>query len=331
MLIGGIDEAGYGPMLGPLCVAMTAVRVQGWDSERTPDLWSLLETGVCRKPGRGGASDAAGRVAVADSKQIKLSNSVTTTHPLVHLERGVLAFLSHHDGTPPASDHALFERLGTTPPTHAAYAGGATLLPVALDAASIGIAANILGRALNRANITLADACCACVPEARFNAIVRETQNKGETTAGAIGEHLRRFVGLVEPGERAGLVCDRLGGRAAYAGLLRRELGVDEVEVIEESATRSRYLVHHPKGRLGIAFLTEGESAHLPVALASMIAKYVRELAMLRFNAFWGERAAGARIELKPTAGYASDAKRWLHEAAAILTPDDRLALVRIA
>ncbi len=101
--------------------------------------------------------------------------------------------------------------------------------------------------------------------------------------------------------------------------------------MIEESDTRSRYLVHHPKVRLGIAFLTEGESAHLPVALASMIAKYVRELAMLRFNAYWGERAASARIELKPTAGYASDAKRWLQEAAALLTPEDRLALVRIA
>lgn len=331
MLIGGIDEAGYGPLLGPLCVAMSAVRVHGWETDKVPDLWSLLEAGVCHKPGRGGASDPAGRVAVADSKQLKLSNSVTTTHPLVHLERGVFAFLAQGRGELPGTDHELLSRLGTAFSKHPSYAGGATPVPVAMDHPSIGIASNILGRAMTRAGVELVDARCACVHEVRFNEIVRTTQNKGETTVSAIGEHLRRFLEHVQPGERAGVVCDRLGGRAAYAALLRRELGTHDVEIVEESATRSRYIVSHPRARLGVAFLTEGESAHLPVALASMIAKYVREIVMLRFNAYWSNTAAESSIELKPTAGYATDAKRWLHEASSLLTPADRAALVRIA
>ena len=58
-------------------------------------------------------------------------------------------------------------------------------------------------------------------------------------------------------------------------------------------------------------FCTGGE-AHLPVALASMTAKYLRELAMLAFNAWWCERVPG----LRPTAGYPGDARRFKEDIA---------------
>ena len=94
LLLAGIDEAGYGPTLGPLCVASSLFRVETHEEGRAPDLWKLLERGVCREPGRSGRTDAKGRVAVGDSKALKLSNSVKSTHPLVNLERAVLT----HDG-----------------------------------------------------------------------------------------------------------------------------------------------------------------------------------------------------------------------------------------
>jgi ribonuclease HII len=111
------------------------------------------------------------------------------------------------------------------------------------------------------------------------------------------------------------------------------------VTIVEESETRSRYTVEEggPGGgggvhrRAGVSFLVEGERAHLPVALASMIAKLVRELAMQRFNRSWCEIArARANIELKPTAGYATDAGRWLQDAREVLTRAEREAVVRI-
>ena len=81
-----------------------------------------------------------------------------------------------------------------------------------------------------------------------------------------------------------------------------------------------------------VTFMPEAESAHLPVALASMIAKLIRELAMARFNRYWCDRArAAASLELKPTAGYRQDAARWLHDARDILTPEDRRAMIRNA
>ena len=55
----------------------------------------------------------------------------------------------------------------------------------------------------------------------------------------------------------------------------------------------------------------QGES-FLPTALASMTAKYLRELSMRAFNEFWCARVPG----LRPTAGYPTDAPRSNSEIA---------------
>jgi ribonuclease HII len=70
-----------------------------------------------------------------------------------------------------------------------------------------------------------------------------------------------------------------------------------------------------------------GETHSMPVALASMFSKYVRELYMEIFNRWWKPHAP----HVKRTAGYAADAKRWLKETAEVRAklgiPDE--ALVR--
>lgn len=328
MLLAGIDEAGYGPTLGPLAVALSIFRLpQATDS--LPDLWDLLSTGICREPGRGGRPDAHGRVAVADSKRLKLANSVRTTHPLVHLERGVLALIPDL----PADDAALFARVGALLSEHPCYAGEPVPLPLASTPGELAIARSLAQGALEGAGIAPVELRCELVHERRFNDIIRSTGNKAETVADALRAHVARVWELVTPGERSGLVCDRLGGRACYEPLISRWLPGASVEIVEESAARSRYVATDPMGkRLGIAFLTEGESAHLPVALASMLAKFARELAMVRFNRYWtGHALARARLEVKPTAGYALDARRWLDEMGPTLDRADREALVRLA
>jgi ribonuclease HII len=71
---------------------------------------------------------------------------------------------------------------------------------------------------------------------------------------------------------------------------------------VEERHQLSRYRVNSTELR----FQVEGES-HFPVAVASIISKYMRELAMELFNQFWSRHCP----EVKPTRGYPSDAKRF--------------------
>jgi hypothetical protein len=337
VVLAGIDEAGYGPTLGPLCVGMSVFEAPHEDGP-PPCLWKLLSRAVCKEAGRGGKPGASGRIPIADSKQLKLSSSVTTTHPLVHLERGVLCMARCVEPAwSCADDLALLEGLGASPPRHRAYAGGARGLPVCHDAGQLGIQANVLRRAMDDAGVRALGMRCRLMDEREFNEVAGGAANKSATTAAAVGEHLRwlweRFAGLDGAGRaRLGVVCDRLGGRATYAGLLSRAVPGAAVTVVEESETRSRYIVEDggAKRRMGVAFLVEGEQSHMPVALASMIAKYTRELCMARFNRGWGEVALDLTgVELRPTAGYALDAKRWLHDAREVLTEQDRAELIR--
>ncbi len=62
-----------------------------------------------------------------------------------------------------------------------------------------------------------------------------------------------------------------------------------------------------------VTFMVDAETSHMPVALASMVSKYTRELLMARLNHYFTRRVPG----LKPTAGYAKDGKRYLAD----LTP----------
>jgi hypothetical protein len=57
-----------------------------------------------------------------------------------------------------------------------------------------------------------------------------------------------------------------------------------------------------------VSFDVGAEARHLPIALASMAAKTIRELGMERMNRFFTRRVPG----LAPTAGYVQDGRRWL-------------------
>jgi len=358
----GIDEAGYGPTLGPLTVGMSvfAVPAPADGQPAVPDLWKLLASGVCREPGRGGKPDAKGRIAIADSKELKLASSVKTTHPLVHLERGVLTTLmcAGHDvlpdesattsttpGTTPGTaastmtDGKLFAALGAQLPSEAWYTGESAL-PVAHSIGQLRIAANQLDRTLRAANVEILAMKCRVVGEREFNDLAVNHGGKAATTGKALREHLKfawdRWGMMQEGRTTLGIVCDRQGGRAAYSNLLQSALPGTTITIIEESDTRSRYTIegvnaHGHACKAAIAFLVEAERHHLPVALASMIAKFTRELAMDRFNRYWSQRAVGTNVELKPTAGYALDAGRWLKDARSIYTPAEKQLLVRLA
>ena len=84
MIVAGIDEAGLGPVLGPMFVSATAFSID--DALADQSMWQLLSSAVSRKPAK-----RPTRIAIADSK--KLYNR-QKDDGLVHLERGVLTMLA---------------------------------------------------------------------------------------------------------------------------------------------------------------------------------------------------------------------------------------------
>ena len=321
-------------MLGPLCVGLCALRVEDWEpGDPAPDLWSLLEGAV--SPTLKGAGD---RITIADSKKLKASKD-HQRGPLVHLERGVLAFLhtipvASEQRTEINTDDALFAMLGTACEPKPWYTSDTIPLPIGVDPAQLKIATNVLRAEMHGAGVTPLALRCVLVGEASFNETVRTSGSKAVTTLRAIGQHLRFVLkqwggdeSCDDPNAAAlRIVCDRLGGRTRYAAALTKLTGA-EITPIEESNRVSRYQIQQGDADIVISFMPEAESRHLPVAMASMTAKLVRELAMARFNHYWQRRMPG----LKPTAGYVQDARRWLSETQGVVTASERVAMVRQA
>lgn len=330
LIYAGLDEAGYGPLLGPLCVGMAVFRVRRpVDEAAAPDLWGCLAAAVCRKPG-----DARRRIAIDDSKRLKLPNDTEGRDPLCHLERGVMCLLAASGAEMPRTDEALFALLRARFEGHGWYGGEAASLPRGEAAAALVIAANRLRSCLEAAGVEALGLRCAAVGESAFNDGCESLGSKAAVNFRAAGGLLRslwlRFVACEPPARPEPVLAalDRHGGRTRYAAVLAEALPGAEIASEEESAEECAYTLRAGNGAtMRVTVCPEGERRHLPVAAASMTAKYVRELAMARFNRHFAARMP----ELKPTAGYREDARRWLRDAMPVLSECEVRAMVRRA
>ena len=323
LIYAGIDEAGYGPMLGPLCVGCSVFAIDDADpADGPPNLWERLDDVVTR-----GARDARRRIAVDDSKKLKGSNQAKA-HPLRHLERGVLSFLStrtsdepgDHGHAPPATDDALFALTGTDLPTTVAtpWYQSNTALPVAHDADALAIDAARLDRGLSAAGVRLLELRCEAIDAGEFNRRLSAGSNKASINLDAVARHVadvRRASRAADPDAVPRIVCDRQGGRSHYREWLQGCFPDASIRILGETETISRYRLDDPGGGFVIGFETGSEDRHLPIALASMTAKYLRELAMIRMNRFFKSHVP----DLKPTAGYVQDGRRFVGEITPVI------------
>lgn len=113
---------------------------------------------------------------------------------------------------------------------------------------------------------------------------------------------------------------DRQGGRRYYGPAIEKFLFDDRVEAIHELPAESRYRVSHNPTATGhtIHFTVKGDR-FTPVALSSLVAKYLREVAMSALNDYFRVRWDESFGEFKPTAGYPVDAQRFIGSVEPVL------------
>jgi hypothetical protein len=154
-----------------------------------------------------------------------------------------------------------------------------------------------------------------CMPEGRivspprFNRVVAESGSKATVLAQGLVELLGATRDhLPWDDEPVLFLCDQLGGRNYYAALLQAAFPDGWVLAERESAGESRYRVMDVGREVRVVFRPRADGGSVSVALASMLCKYLREVCMRQFNRFWAQHVP----DLKPTAGYPGDAKRFL-------------------
>jgi hypothetical protein len=336
----GMDEAGYGPQLGPLAVAATAWEVQdelshgelasaSGSTNKQPaivatlsqsstaqlpkhNLHKLLRSVVSRKP-----SDR--KIAIADSKALYKPGS-----GLRQLERGLHAVLlamqqplsrwsSFLDGTE-ADPEGHHQRL-------AWHDGFDCPLPVDATADELARCGERMSQACEAAGVRPLAVRARLVFPAEFNELCERYGSKGEALSHVTIGLLRDTVELARepqpptpsPQPPVFAVCDKHGGRNFYAALLQHHFPEHWIQPIFESRAESRYEWGDDERRMEVVFRSKGEE-FLPTALASMTAKYLRELSMRAFNEFWCARVPN----LRPTAGYPGDATRFRRDVGAM-------------
>ncbi len=279
MWVIGIDEAGYGPNLGPLVQAAVTLELPSGD----PAGWATLQPLVRRC-----ADQKDARLLLDDSKK------VYTTEGFAGLERGVWCANRHNHQT-----------LGSLIALHASDHAATLESEGWYDAEE---ALPIESWARIEAKLPGVRSFAHLVPAFPFNRICDACGSKGAVLAeGLIALVRASMAAIPDECEAIAIHCDKHGGRNFYAAMVQQAFPDGWVITEVESPSESRYRIEMLACPISVTFKPRADAESVAVALASMTAKYLREVCMKQFNRFWAKHVPN----IEPTAGYPVDAKRF--------------------
>ena len=158
-------------------------------------------------------------------------------------------------------------------------------LPFEVDLGKLAKTTLALKEGLVQAGVQLLGLHSRTVFPEEFNRLTKSFDNKSETlsriTLELLGEVLDRL-----PGRTRGRLLRQTWWCNFYTALLQRQFPEWLVEVYCEGCDESIYRFGPADRRVEVGFRVASER-YLPAALASMIAKYLREVLMRPFNDFW--------------------------------------------
>lgn len=271
MLIIGIDENGLGPVLGPLVVTASVFEAETYDPEH---FWKTAEEGL----------------VADDSKRIFLKSKMKTAEEatLTWLKAFRIASGTYATLVDEVVISSPFQRPCPMVPAYCAPSG--TPLPVfskperhLLD-----------GRErLIEQGITPLTFRAHMLCPGMFN----DATSNGDLNKFALDCRLMlsliKTIGTTYEGEVLAL-CGKVGSTKKYGSWLKAS-GIGLWTAEEESAAVSTYRIV-PYGR--VSFIRDGDASHLPIAVASMVGKYLRELAMRDLNMLFASQ------NIRPASGY---------------------------
>ncbi len=344
-LLIGIDEAGYGPNLGPLVIGCSTWLLES-DDRPTKKVATELEVLLDQmkpafqsKPIRStGKHIPLGDSKVLHSKAAQVDSLWSGVH--FWLQRIGMSTKSDHELIRAVAPEFLLDKKRAQPwyqfsKSNNSSAQGCPPEPFDFSTETRTLAE----QSLKNLKLHLVGLSAKIIDEASFNRGVEQFGNKAgllsyESLALAM-KSIERFG--VAPGAGAGsdedvegleyqelrsihVYCDKHGGRNRYLAPLMQVMPEQLFQVERESATRSDYQsTWNGNIPLQWTFVAKGDRL-LGSALASMLAKLIREKMMDRFNAYWKSHFP----DISPTAGYPVDALRFRAE---IITKANELKL----
>lgn len=303
----GIDEAGYGPNLGPLVMAAVVIESCGPADACPPDLdppanlWDDLAPSVCRA---GGPTD---RFAVDDSKKILKGGKGRAA-----LFSTSLAMLDAAGRTLPDAIDGLVEAAALDPATVeldrwrlADVPSPPWPQPDLLDRLRERLASQRLHPPSGAWRI--ADVLVEVLGPERFNEGLVRHPSKADVHFEAFERLLRVVWDRAADGRPTRVCGDKHGGRHYYLERLSAAFPETWIDRGVEGPERSEYTIRSDGRSLSLRLTPRADAHDALVALASIAAKTVRECWMDVFNAYWARQVPG----LKPSAGYPVDASRF--------------------
>ena len=296
-VLGGIDEAGFGPLLGPLCLGLALFRLPDGEGGLRRALRGACVGGDAK------IRDGDARAVVCDSKWLHRG-----ARKLARLERTALAFLAASRGgeLPATVGDVLLSGAarGEALRAHRWYRDLDARLPIAADRDEVRrVADRILG-ICERRGVAILELAARAVPEGELNALFEKTRIRASPYSSRSRRCWRRPRGTRRTGR--GSFAIATAAAPSYAPLLSRAFDGAWVAIVRESPTESLYRVRLPEGTVRVAFAQKGRAGASP-------ARSRRALPSMRASSRWNDsRRTSARWPRS------APHRRLLHRRAAL-------------